>query len=521
MTDKDGNVPPPTKKCDVRVPQDATIRARLQSAAIECVLRKMLIPPVPLEIIKQAAIDLCKDENVDPVYQDFATIMLSNALWLPVVAEIPYERRILLLPQCLRDPRHCQGHLDSVGVLCADCGACPIGKILRDAEALGYVTLVAEGTTVVTALLEQGKIDAVIGVSCLNTLERAWQQMSERAIPGIAIPLLVDGCEHTRFDETTLLRFLHTRTSTGNIRQTEGLRILVDGWFTENSLAELLPGTSETESIARDWLAIGGKRWRPFLLATVAFSLESSLDEEIVRCLACAVECFHKASLAHDDIEDNDAERYDQPTLHRQHGTDIAINTGDLLVGEGYRLIGDCGAPDGAVRRMLHLAATAHRELTLGQGDELLIRKRKNPPTQDEMIRIFQQKTSPAFTVALRLGAVLADADDAIGQSLETYCAALGVAYQIHDDLQDTEETRRGQPSLILALALQTEPLPENDDWRHGIKMSKTTEETVRKRACQLREHYRHQAVRALAPIQNARVKTMLAQLAGRLCGPC
>ena len=48
--------------------------------------------------------------------------------------------------------------------------------------------------------------------------------------------------------------------------------------------------------------------------------------------VAVAVECFHKASLVHDDIEDNDAERYGEPALHSQHGVPVALNAGDLLI---------------------------------------------------------------------------------------------------------------------------------------------------------------------------------------------
>ena len=55
------------------------------------------------------------------------------------------------------------------------------------------------------------------------------------------------------------------------------------------------------------------------------------------------MECFHKASLIHDDIEDEDKGRYDQPTLHVEHSIGVALNAGDLLIGEGYRLIGEIG----------------------------------------------------------------------------------------------------------------------------------------------------------------------------------
>ena len=62
---------------------------------------------------------------------------------------------------------------------------------------------------------------------------------------------------------------------------------------------------------------------------------------EDLRKVAVAVECFHKASLIHDDIEDNDALRYGEKTLHEEHGVAVALNVGDLLIGEGYRLLAE------------------------------------------------------------------------------------------------------------------------------------------------------------------------------------
>src|SRR3978361_1545504 len=90
-----------------------------------------------------------------------------------------------------------------------------------------------------------------------------------------------------------------------------------------------------------------------------------------LRRIAVAVECFHKASLIHDDIEDNDDLRYGEQTVHAQHGIPVALNVGDLLLGEGYRLIAESDAPAEARAEMLRVAAMGHRNLSLGQGAEL------------------------------------------------------------------------------------------------------------------------------------------------------
>ena len=91
-------------------------------------------------------------------------------------------------------------------------------------------------------------------------------------------------------------------------------------------------------------LALPRRQTVAAILAVAVFqALRGNCDEglpEDVRKLAVAVECFHKASLIHDDIEDNDAIRYGEKTLHEEHGLAVALNVGDLLIGEGYRLIG-------------------------------------------------------------------------------------------------------------------------------------------------------------------------------------
>ncbi len=85
---------------------------------------------------------------------------------------------------------------------------------------------------------------------------------------------------------------------------------------------------------------------------------------------------FHKASLVHDDIEDDDQFRYGDPTLHRKYGTATAINVGDYLIGLGYRLISRDAQAIGsdAAADIFDRLAEAHMQLTEGQGAELLWR---------------------------------------------------------------------------------------------------------------------------------------------------
>src|SRR5205823_3667956 len=177
------------------------------------------------------------------------------------------ERRLLLLPKCLRVESKCPAPFDEFGLLCKQCGLCSIQDLQSEAERLGYAVLVAEGSAIVMSLIQTGKIEAIVGVSCLSVLERAFPYMEAAAVPGVAVPLLQDDCIDTTVDLDWVWDYIHL-TSDDKTRRLDlgALREQVDGWFNLEALEEIM-GLAEgrTEQIGRDWLCRAGKRWRPFL----------------------------------------------------------------------------------------------------------------------------------------------------------------------------------------------------------------------------------------------------------------
>ena len=153
---------------------------------------------------------------------------------------------------------------------------------------------------------------------------------------------------------------------------------------------------------------------------------------------AVAIETFHKASLVHDDIEDDDSFRYGQETLHRVHGVGTAINVGDYLIGLGYRLVSrdrkELGADVAA--DVLDKLADAHMKLSEGQGAELLWRDAPDKAlTTLDALKIYALKTSPAFEAALYTGVrlagpveqyekMIADFSRNVGRAARTSCPA-------------------------------------------------------------------------------------------------
>ena len=506
------------------------------------VAEQTLVPPVPMADLKEHADELVAALGTKEIYRDYLGILINNELWRETLATVPFERRLLMLPKCLRVEARCPAPFDEFGLLCKSCGLCSIEDLQFEAEKLGYAALVAEGSAIVMSLIQTGKIDAIVGVACIPVLERAFPYMEAAAVPGVAIPLLQDDCIDTTVDEEWIWDYIHL-TSDDKTRRLDlsQLREEVDTWFT-HELLESIMGESEgdTEAIGRDWLARAGKRWRPFLSVAAFQALRDDVGEIIpddLKKVAVAVECFHKASLIHDDIEDEDAERYGEKTLHAEHGLAVALNVGDLLIGEGYRLIGETGVSAEQRAAMLQAAAAGQRQLCRGQGAELVWQQNPAPLKQAEVLDIFRQKTAPAFEVALRLGSICASLDkhESVSDVLAQFSENLGIAYQIRDDLSDlgtegeTNDLAGQRPTLLLAVAhgkAKAEQKEQLDQvWRRQLPEGLTFEDIEEmyhdlkavKRAEDLLATYKEQSIRSLTDLENANLKGLLRRVIGKI----
>ena len=524
------------------IPQTAFDRTRILHAVRDYVAEHNPVPPMPMPQLKEHADKLVAQLRCDSIYRDYIGVILSNEMWRESLAAVPYERRLLLLPKCMRVEAKCPAPFDEFGLLCKQCGLCTIQDLTVEAEKLGYAVLVAEGSAIVMSIIQTGKIDAIVGVSCLSVLEQAFPYMEAAAIPGVAIPLLQDDCIDTTVDLDWVWEYIHL-TSDDRTRRLDlgALREEVDFWFTPASL-ELIMGKSEgeTERIGREWLGRAGKRWRPFLTVATYQAMHGDTSTALpqdVRKVAVAVECFHKASLIHDDIEDNDALRYGEKTLHEEHGIAVALNVGDLLIGEGYRLLASCRVSAEQRVQMLQVAAESQRQLCRGQGAELCWARRPEPLKPNEVLDIFRRKTAPAFEVALRLGALYegVDAHEEVSAVLGKYSEALGIAYQIRDDISDlglggeTNDIDGLRPSLLLAIAHEKAKGAQKELiaslWRRTWPDGATTEQIealyaelgVGHRADVLLGTYKEEAIRSLHDLENHNLKGLLRRTLGKI----
>lgn len=496
------------------------------------------VPPLPADELKVHAGRLVEHLGCDPIFRDYIGVLLNNEMWREQLAGVPFERRLLLLPKCLRVESKCPAPFDEFGLLCKQCGLCSIQDLTVEAEKLGYAVLVAEGSAIVMSLIQTGQIEAIVGVSCLSVLERAFPYMEASAIPGVAVPLLQDDCIDTNVDLEWVWEYIHLTADDRTRRLDLGrLRDEVEFWFTPASLELILgPAQGETERIARQWLMRAGKRWRPFLSVATYQALHGEAKADLpddLRKVAVAVECFHKASLIHDDIEDNDALRYGEKTLHEEHGVAVALNVGDLLIGEGYRLLASCQASPTARAEMLRVAAEGQRELCRGQGAELLWTRAPDVLTPLQVVDIFRQKTAPAFEVALRLGAIYAGQHEVCEEVLGVYSRALGIAYQVRDDLSDlgvggeTDDIAGQRPSLLLAIARERASGEHREFldrlWRREVRPDSERVEALYRELkaderCQhLLESYQEEAIRSLAALEHPSLKGLLRRVVGKI----
>lgn len=514
-----------------KVPADKVIRKRIRDEAAKLVQTKKVVPPIGFRLVEKLADELILRTGLEHEYHEFAMVVCGNEVWQEVLAATPYQRRLLLLPQCLRNNQNCHASFDKLGLLCASCRSCQIDEILTVAEKLGYTTLVAEGTTVAVGLVEEGSIDAVVGVSCMSVLEKSFVPVSRAAVPVIGIPLLGDGCDGTEVDNHWLMETINLLTENYSLKplSVSLLKEKVQSFFNKKTLNKHFEETpNKTREMAIGSIRSGGQRMRPLLAAMAYSAYAVSPDEEILEQLAVIIEIFHKASLIHDDIEDQDDFRYEKETLHKTQGVPVAINTGDYLIGKGYELLAGLNDSPSLIQKSMKLVSEAHVALSIGQGADLMNVQSQSVVPLEELVGIFRQKTGSAVKVAVLLGAVMAKADEKELQTLAAFADHFGVAYQLKDDLNEFKEQATGShvkdyPFILSLLKDQIDRTGNGVDLSQLKNKAFLMELTRKKKTVQAAELYLEDWVQkiydTLDCLQNIRLKLALYGITGKVFG--
>ncbi|RWH56777.1 MAG: polyprenyl synthetase family protein [Mesorhizobium sp.] len=181
----------------------------------------------------------------------------------------------------------------------------------------------------------------------------------------------------------------------------------------------------------------GGKRLRPFLVVESA-ALFSANDEAALR-VAAALECVHCYSLIHDDLPamDDDDLRRGQPTVHKAFDEATAILAGDALLTLAFDIIADEATALPAERRAALVLALAAGTGGMVGGQTLDLEAERKRPDEAGIIRLQAMKTGALIRFACEAGAIIAGASAVDRERLAEFGSAIGLAFQLADDLLD------------------------------------------------------------------------------------
>ena len=212
------------------------------------------------------------------------------------------------------------------------------------------------------------------------------------------------------------------------------LRTYISGW----------PGAPQGLLEAMSYsLFAGGKRLRPALALGAAEIVGG--DDAVALPVACALEMIHTYSLIHDDLPamDNDDLRRGRPTLHKAHGEATAILAGDTLLTLAF----DMAAQSGNTEVIRELAC-ASGPAGMAGGQYLDLQSEGKQIDLDTLRRIHLAKTGALIRASVRVGAILAGTAPVTLDALSRYGEALGLAFQITDDILDEvgNEVALGKP---------------------------------------------------------------------------
>lgn len=188
-------------------------------------------------------------------------------------------------------------------------------------------------------------------------------------------------------------------------------------------------------------LLLGGKRVRPFLVYITGQMLGCSLSE--LDTPASAIECIHAYSLIHDDLPamDDDDLRRGQPTCHKKFDEATAILTGDALQTLAFSILAEGQlSPEGEAQRinMIKELATASGAQGMCIGQALDLAYENQHISIEQLENVHHNKTGAIIKCAIRLGAYAAgDKGIAVLDKLDQYANAVGLAFQVQDDILD------------------------------------------------------------------------------------
>jgi geranylgeranyl pyrophosphate synthase len=254
-----------------------------------------------------------------------------------------------------------------------------------------------------------------------------------------------------------------------------------------------------------DFLERGGKRWRPALFLLVIEALGENLDKFLD--FAIIPEVIHNGTIMVDDVEDNSMFRRGQPCTHRIFGTDVAINAGNAmyflplltLISNKSRL------PPEILNKIYEIYIKEMINLSLGQAMDIAWHKGladADRVTEAQYLQMCAYKTGTLARMAAKMAAVLAKADENLVKKIGGFAEALGIAFQIQDDILDLtspefakgkggrgQDITEGKRTLMVIHTLEKATENDRERLKEILKMH-TSNQKLRDEAISIMQKY-------------------------------
>jgi len=387
----------------------------------------------------------------------------------------------LFLPHCLRS-RECPAEKDHEGIHCRRCGRCTVGSLVEAAEACGVKAFCVPGGSLLETLVRTYRPKALLGAACTKEIQLAVEMFQDR---GFALQLFLldrEGCVETQLSPEPVLELLaaigrknqpskEVQEMEQERSQPEGAAVRPekqapvpsgDAWsrviprqFDHATLSRLCGDTAyaydtvgPSKTISEplhEFLSRGGKGKRTELFSLVlrAFGRE----EAPYRDFMLIPELSHNGTLIIDDIEDGSSHRRGKPCMHRLYGTDVAMNAGNALYFLPLLPLfqRESGVADARRNEIFELYVQGMIRLHFGQGMDIAWHRGlldRTQITEEQYLQMCCLKTGSLYWMSARIAAVLADVPETTGARLGEFAEALGMGFQIKDDLLDLQGER-------------------------------------------------------------------------------
>ena len=263
-------------------------------------------------------------------------------------------------------------------------------------------------------------------------------------------------------------------------------------------------------------VSAGGKRLRPIL--TLAAARMCGYQGSFHIHLAASVELIHTATLLHDDVVDESTRRRGKPTANLLWDNQSSVLVGDYLFSRAFQLM--------VKTKNLHiLDILANASATIAEGEILQLTASKDiATTEDIYFKVIRGKTAALFAAAMEVGAVVADQDEKITEALREYGDALGITFQIVDDLLDYlgteaigknigDDFREQKLTLPVIKAISVATQGEQIFWKKCIEKGEQTDNDLKNALTIMSKHKSLELTRQQALSWSKKAKLALTQV--------